>query len=100
MLDLDTASRGNPLVDLGVFAAHLERDAVMGYIERERVAPALEALRAGYRQQSSTVLPPGLEVYSALSLIRLAAYPFRVRRPDWQEAIAGILGRAEALAAG
>jgi tRNA A-37 threonylcarbamoyl transferase component Bud32 len=100
ILDLDTAARGNPLVDLGVFVAHLERDALLGSLDTTRAAEAREALIEGYWREARSKAPVGMRLHTAVALLRLSSYPFRARHPEWPEMVERILDRAEAMEAG
>jgi hypothetical protein len=97
ILDLDRAARGDPAADLGLFIAHLERDALRGRLAPGRVEPLRDALLDGYRADSHTLPPGRVELYTAVGLLRLAPDPFRCREPDWPAQTAAILERAEAI---
>lgn len=97
LLDLDEAASGDPAADLGLFIAHLEKDAMLGRLEREAVAPASASLLEGYRSWGADVDPDKVRFYTAVGLFRLAPHPFRGREPEWPEMTEGILRRAEEL---
>ncbi|MFQ5515451.1 MAG: phosphotransferase family protein [Myxococcota bacterium] len=90
LLDLDSAAVAHPLVDLGVFLAHIERDVLRGTLASDRREPIARALLEGYGRASAD-LP--LHVYTALGLFRLAHDPFRHCEPGWAERTEALLGR-------
>ena len=92
-LDLDGAARAAPEFDLGVFIAHLERDALRGNLARSRVEPMARAFLKGYAGGRS--LP--VELYVAAGLFRLLHDPFRHCEPDWEQRIEALLARAERI---
>lgn len=97
ILDLDQAAYGNPLADLSLFLAHLERAALYGELSLETVGQLKEALLAGYSRVMRRPCPRRLEAYVAIGLLRLAPHPFRRREADWPERIAAIIGRAQEI---
>ncbi len=99
LLDLDTLSRGDPLVDVGLFLAHLERDVVLHAMDAEAARAVGEVFCERYQREAQHSLD-GAAVHTAASLLRLASYPFRIRDPQWPDAIVRLLGRAETLLAG
>ena len=96
LLDLDGATRAAAEFDLGVFIAHLERDALRGRLPKSRVQPLAEAFVKGYGGGQS--LP--VEVYVAAGLFRLLHDPFRHCEPDWEQRIEALLTRAERILPG
>ncbi len=89
ILDLDEAVIADPAADLGLFIAHLERDALCGQLPEARVAPVRDALLAGYG------LPPErVDLYTAIGLLQLAPHHFRHREPDWSARMEATLERA------
>lgn len=97
MLDLDQVACGDPALDLGLLVAHLERDVLRGRLAPGRVAPLRAALLEGYRAAGDGTLPPGIDFYTAVGLLRLAVDPFRNREPEWPARIEAIVARTEAL---
>ena len=96
IVDLDQAALGDPRADLGLFIAHLERQAVVGRIEPERVHRVAEALLEGYQRASGSPVR-GLGPHVADGLMSLAHHPFRTRQPDWPVGTEQILDRAEEI---
>jgi hypothetical protein len=93
LLDLDQARVGDPHEDLGCFRAHLTRDAVLGRLATARAADASRSWReacAGRWQERRAA------AWESFWLLRLVAYPLRIRHPDWREAALGLLSAAEA----
>lgn len=97
LLDLDEAASGDPAADLGLFIAHLEKDAMLGLLDPEVLAPASEYLLDGYREYGAEASPEKVRLYAAVGLFRLAPHPFRVRHPEWPEVTARILRRSGEL---
>lgn len=97
ILDLDRAVRGDPAADLGLFVAHLERDALRGRLCPSRLAAVRNALLDGYRAAEPVASPARVGFYTAVGLLRLAPDPFRCREPDWPERTEAILDRADVI---
>lgn len=97
ILDLDEAASGDPAADLGLFTAHLEKDAMLGSFDREAVAPAADSLLEGYRDYGMDMNPERVRLYTAVGLFRLAPHPFRTREPEWPRLTREFLDRAEKL---
>jgi len=97
ILDFDRAVRGDPALDLGCFIAHLEQAAVAGVLPVGRKDRLGDALLAGYRAACRGPIPPRVQLYVAVGLVRLTAEPFRFRAPRWSERTEALLERAEAL---
>lgn len=97
LLDLDEAASGDPAADLGLFIAHLEKDAMLGHVDRGVAASAAESLLEGYRSWGPEMDSGKVRFYTAVGLFRLAPHPFRGREPEWPEITEGILRRAEEL---
>ncbi len=98
VIDFDAAALGDPAWDLGTFRAQLERSVIRGDLTAERVAALQAALEAGYRAQRGS-LPPGVALYTAAGLLRLAPHAFRTRQEGWPDETQALLGRAEELLA-
>jgi hypothetical protein len=73
LLDLDSAARGHPLLDVGHFAAYLT--AAGEDVARERF---LDACDAG----------PDALLFEAAALLRWSSLPFRDLEPGWRDAVA------------
>lgn len=98
ILDLDNAGNGDPMADLGAFAAQLELDVLIGLLPHECIDTALHHLQVGYRNAASYHFDPErLRTHTTARLLRLAVEPFRQRTPDWHTLAAAILQRAEEL---
>lgn len=97
ILDLDEAASGDPAADLGLFIAHLEKDAMLGHSGREAVLSAADSLLEGYRGHGMDMNPERVRLYTAVGLFRLAPHPFRTREPGWPELTRELLDRAEKL---
>jgi len=99
IVDLDAAALGDPRADLGLFVAHLERDALFGRFAADQVGNAKEALLDGYGGATGRALPSGIEPYVAAGLFQLAHEPFRYRQPEWPAVTAALLERGGAILA-
>lgn len=96
IIDFDEAFRGDPAHDLGLFLAHLERDALRGMIPCERVGAVRGSLLDGYGKASRHGIEDArIRLYAAAGLLRIAAHPFRRREPDWPKRTAELLDKAE-----
>jgi tRNA A-37 threonylcarbamoyl transferase component Bud32 len=97
ILDLDRSVRGDPALDLGLFIAHLECEALNSALPANRLEPLIEALLEGYRSVTRRPIPVRVPLYTAVGLVRLAPDPFRYRESHWPERTEAILERAEAM---
>jgi len=97
LLDLDEAVRGDPAADLGNFIAHLHRDALRHILAPNLVDSLRDALLEGYRWAANRAVPDRIELYTAVSLFRLAHDPFRHREPNWPERTKAILEHVETI---
>ncbi len=95
LLDFDEAFRGDPAHDIGLFLAHLSRDAIRGTVPAASVDPISAALLDGYRRAGGLAMSARVGLYTAAGLLRLAPHPFRNREPDWSRRTAAMLDRAE-----
>ena len=96
LLDLDRAAYGDPAADLGLFAAHLEREALRGTLTAGRLEALRDALLEGYRRAGRPI-PSRLPLYTGVGLLRLTPDPFRFREPSWPERTEALLDRCEAV---
>ncbi len=97
ILDLDEAVLADPAADVGLFIAHLERDALRGTLAPDRVEPISQMLIEGYCRAARDLLAGHIALYTAAALFRLAPDPFRHREPDWPERTEALLERAEQI---
>jgi aminoglycoside phosphotransferase (APT) family kinase protein len=101
IIDLDSAGRGDPVTDLGSFAALLERQALHEGIPRARVDGFLGAVLSGYRGTRSTRIDPSrLRVWTAAELVTRAPAVFRRCREGWRRQLAALIARAEEVLTG
>ncbi len=94
ILDLDRATLRDPAWDIGNFAAHLERAALLGPLSRDRAEALKARLFVGYRSAAALPDPGRIRLYTAIGLLKLAPEPFRRREPDWPGRTRRILERA------
>jgi aminoglycoside phosphotransferase (APT) family kinase protein len=99
ILDLDRAAYADPMIDLGLFAAHLEREVIRGNLPTARVQPLVLALLEGYAMTRRRPREEEVELHTAAELLRLAPRFFRYREPTWPERIEASLDRVETLVA-
>jgi aminoglycoside phosphotransferase (APT) family kinase protein len=100
ILDLDRAVCADPIIDLGLFVAHLEREVIRGNLSANRIEPLAQALLDGYAAAThQTVADDEIRLYTAVELLRLAPRFFRYREPDWPERIKASLDRVETILA-
>ena len=89
ILDLDRATQGDPMVDLGNFQAHLERQYLQGSLSYAQVEHIQSHLLTGYHTASGANVGHNsdtrLALYTALGLFFLSPAPFRYRDPLWPE---------------
>lgn len=100
ILDLDRAAWGDPAFDLGNLVAHLECDVIDGTLAPHIRDAAATGLIRGYEGSSGMRIADAVPLHTASALLRLGARPFRARAPNWDERMATILDRADALLAG
>lgn len=90
LIDLDEMRRGHPLLDVGMFLAHLAASTSddAGQVE------AGEVFREAYareRPRGSNAVP----IFEAAALLRKAPGPFRRLEPDWPQRIERLVVLAE-----
>ena len=98
ILDLDSITYGDPIADLGSFAARLELSVLIGDLSASRAGEVTEALLEAYCATRICPRPARFERNVAVSLLRLASYPFRYRKPNWPQLTKAIIERADILA--
>lgn len=97
-IDFDEAAIGDPALDLGTFAATLERQELEGRLAPGWAAELTAELVASYRAAGGPPVEGRLAVHRSAALLRLAVAPFRERRADWPSATEAIVARAETSA--
>ena len=97
LIDCDNAHLGNPLSDVGCFAAHLERSAINKKLQFADVATVSDAFLSGYRDINPGLDTSELNRHIALSLFQLIHNPFRDRVEDWPMQTAALLQRCTEL---
>lgn len=100
LLDLDNAAWGDPMSDLGSFAAYLDQAVALGIRDAAAAAQALEQCVAGYAEEDrrhplTLYHSAHFEAQRVLSLLRRAPEPFRYRHVDWPKVCDAILSLAE-----
>ena len=97
LIDLDAACLGNPLLDLGSYIAHLERQVGNHALSAIEVETQKNTLIGAYEQLSSQICMHDLNRYTALGLFFLIHHPFRDWSPDWPTQTVRLLERVEYL---
>jgi tRNA A-37 threonylcarbamoyl transferase component Bud32 len=100
IIDLDSAIRGDPVEDLGVFIAKLERRVVNGKLSAARSQKLVAALLAGYEAHAGAgaIDRVRLRRHVASTLVRRLPGAFGRRAPDWRSRMGATLARAEEIA--
>lgn len=94
IVDLDNVVRGNPASDLGLFIAHLERNALTEGRPKAPVAPVRDALLEGYQSVRPLPSRDRINLHTAVGLMQLAPHHFRNREPGWDQRTSVTLHRA------
>ena len=97
LIDLDGACLDNPLVDLGNYVAHLERDVVTRGMARDELERQQHALVSAYEQATGPLPENQMNKYIALGLFQLLHRPFRDWEQDWAVKTELLLERVEGL---
>jgi thiamine kinase-like enzyme len=100
LIDMDEVRLDDPLVDLGNYAAHMERNVISGRQSCVHYQDHLRTLVAAYESERGAFSETRLRHYVALSLFRLVHQPFRDFENCWPERIQEILERVENLIQG
>src|SRR3990167_4171490 len=90
-LDLDRAVCSDSAADLGLFIAHLERDALRGNISTSQVESLGNSLLEGYGFGVGLDIPSRIELYPAAGLLHLATDPFGPREPNGPDELRQLL---------
>ena len=100
-LDLDELAAGPVEYDLGSFLAHVQRDALRGYLQPEIAARISCHFLRGYLAKSAA--PDDIALFVALALFKYSHHPFRACERNWElgvkkilRASANIIDRADA----
>jgi aminoglycoside phosphotransferase (APT) family kinase protein len=95
ILDLDRASSGDPVSDLGNFAAHLEYAAIDGTLSPAVRDLAVDAFITGYEQTAGLSARKRIHAHIAAGLLRLGSRPFRTRASEWADRMSALLDRID-----
>jgi streptomycin 6-kinase len=98
-LDFDGAFDGDPAFDLCSFLAGLARAVVRGSLAQRCAEHVAQALVDGYEAATGLAVQERMSLTLAVELFCLARRSFRGREPNWPEAMAAMLDRAEAATA-
>lgn len=94
ILDMDEVALGDPLEDLAIFAAHLDREVALGRTTAGIAETILGAVFDGYGHGVATE-NRRFEVYRAAALFRLVPEPFRLRSDGWSTQTQCLLDRVQ-----
>jgi aminoglycoside phosphotransferase (APT) family kinase protein len=99
IVDLDAAGSGDPMADVGMFAARLYQEAALGRMAVTDVCRWCDELVDGYQQATTQRAECGrFHTHVATRLLRLAVEPFRKRAAQWDVHAATIFQLAEEFA--
>ncbi len=99
VLDFDESAFGNPLIDIGNFIAHMERDRERYGVPTHLIEQHTEAFLEGYCAQGTMPSRESVNLFAAEQLFKLLPHPFRFREPNWPQRIETLLNRIQALSA-
>ena len=100
VVDLDEATLGDPVSDVGNFIAHLLSHTLRGRLDPDRTGAFRTAFLEGYQaaQPSSKPLRARvIDLHTAAGLVLLAPHIFRRREPDWAGRTEALIERCEAM---
>ncbi|MCK6262123.1 phosphotransferase [Vibrio sp. ZSDE26] len=89
-IDFDDVCIWYPAYDLGLFIAHLERDALSGIITHGLANQITQSLLEGYAE-IHPYSKKEVELFIAVGLLQLAHHPFRNANPQWPSVISLII---------
>jgi len=90
LLDFDRSYGGDPIADLGNYAAHLIFRSLVGSAPDPR--PLIAGFHEAYIAATGTRVPPSrLAYWTAVGLLKLAPTPFRSLHPHWPALTAEVL---------
>ncbi|OIQ25858.1 phosphotransferase [uncultured Vibrio sp.] len=93
-IDFDDVCVWYPAYDLGLFIAHLERDALADIITHNWAKQITQSLLEGYLQLNP-YCEKEVQLFTTIGLLQLAHHPFRNANPDWPTLIQNIVSRCE-----
>lgn len=101
IVDLDAAGAGDPLADVGAFAAQLYQETALGRMMCHDVRCWCEELVEGYQQATTQPIEFNrFRTHLAARLLRLVVEPFRKRIAQWDVHAATMFEMAEEFAYG
>lgn len=95
-LDFDEACLGDAAFDLGLFIAHLEADAMRGFLSPSSLERTRDSFLQGYEEAAKS-LPSTVTLYTVIGMLSLLPHFFRNRHPDWHLLMETFLTRIERL---
>ena len=93
LIDWDMFAIGDPALDVGNFLVYLAT-RIPGQSEI-----AGRAFLQGYRSLMPEVIEANINLYKALTFLRLACKAYRLQQPDWESKLEQYLGQCENLLA-
>ena len=97
LIDLDAARLGNPLLDLGSYIAHLEKQVGGHDMTTSDAAMQKETLVSAYELSAGGICTEQLDKYTALGLFGLIHHPFKHWVDNWPVKTEQLLERVEGL---
>jgi Ser/Thr protein kinase RdoA (MazF antagonist) len=95
-LDFDEACLGDAAFDLGLFIAHLEADAMRGFLSPSGLERARDCFLQGYEEAAKS-LPSTVTLYTVIGMLSLLPHFFRSRHQDWHLLMDTFVTRIERL---
>lgn len=90
-LDPDELGVGPAQLDTGTFLAHLQRDALRGFLSQALADELSADFLDGYVSAGGSVA--SVNVFTALALLRFSHHPFRASEENWPGGIAQIVSK-------
>lgn len=90
-LDPDELGVGPPQLDIGTFLAHLQRDALRGFLSQALADELSADFLDGYVAAGGSVA--SVNAFTALALLRFSHHPFRASEKNWPDGIAQIVSK-------
>jgi tRNA A-37 threonylcarbamoyl transferase component Bud32 len=91
ILDFDRTGYGDPVMDVGAFAAGMISSALAGEMTMARALEISEAFAESYWRTAGFIDTAGAQACTAGALLMTAPEPFRHRVDDWSAATAALL---------
>ena len=97
IIDLDETVMGDPRMDIGAFAAHLEYNVLHGNIATDVLTNILNNFYDGYKHANGAFPEDNLKMFIAAELFKRSHAPFRTCETEWHKHTTRILDRVVSL---